>query len=400
MTEQNTALQGLRVLEIGSLVAASSATRIMGDFGAEIIKIEPPSGDNLRTWGSASPTGSSWWWQMQSRNKQLVSVDLKTPEGQTIVRDLAMRSDVVVANLRPATLQNWGLDYDRLKEDHPSLVYVQITGHGLTGPYRDRPGFGNIAEAMGGIRYVTGYADHPPVRTGVSLGDELAALYAVIGALAALRHRDDTGEGQLVDVALTESVLSLTEAMMPEFLNQGIVQERSGNQLLRAAPSGTYPTADGSWVAIGANTEGTFAALASAMNRADLLKDPRFADNPQRVKHADALDEIITEWTSAVTAAFLMEQLTAAGVPAGLVMSAREISEDPQFVARDMMVRVPGEQGGTVGMLGVVPRLSATPGRILCAGGAVGRDTSNILQDVLGRSLPEIDRLKAEGVIR
>ncbi len=400
MTEQNTALQGLRVLEIGSLVAASSATRIMGDFGAEVIKIEPPSGDNLRTWGSVSPTGSSWWWQMQSRNKQLVSVDLKTPEGQALVRDLAMRSDVVVANLRPATLQSWGLDYGRLKENHPSLVYVQITGHGLTGPYRDRPGFGNIAEAMGGIRYVTGYADQPPVRTGVSLGDELAALYAVIGALAALRHRDDTGEGQLVDVALTESVLSLTEAMMPEFLNQGIVQERSGNQLLRAAPSGTYPTADGSWVAIGANTEGTFAALASAMNRVDLLKDPRFADNPQRVKHADALDEIITAWTATLPAASLMEQLTAAGVPAGLVMSAREIAEDPQFAARDMMVRVPGEQGGTVGMLGVVPRLSATPGRIFSAGGAVGRDTSNILQHVLGRSLPEIDRLKAEGVIR
>ncbi|AUW94418.1 MAG: carnitine dehydratase [Sulfobacillus thermosulfidooxidans] len=400
MTEQKTALQGLRVLEIGSLVAASSATRIMGDFGAEVIKIEPPSGDNLRAWGAVSPTGSSWWWQMQSRNKQLVSVDLKKPEGQAIVRDLARWADVVVANLRPATLRNWGLDYSRLKENHPSLVYVQITGHGLTGPYQDRPGFGNIAEAMGGIRYVTGYPDRPPVRTGVSLGDELAALYGVIGALTALRHRDNTGEGQLVDVALTESVLSLTEAMMPEYLNEGIIQERSGNQLLRAAPSGTYPTADGSWVAIGANTEGTFAALASAMNRVDLLSDPRFADNPQRVKHADVLDEVITKWTSSLTATLVLEKLTTAQVPAGLVMSAKDIAQDPQFLARDMMVRVPADQGEFVGMLGVVPRLSATPGRILLAGGAVGRDSSDVLQRVLGRSLIDIDRLKAEGVIR
>ncbi|MDA8193555.1 MAG: CoA transferase [Thermaerobacter sp.] len=400
MTNQNSALHGIRILEIGSLVAAPSATRIMGDFGAEIIKVEPPEGDNLRLWGSLAANGSSWWWQMQSRNKRLVAIDLKTAEGQHLVRQLALHADAVVANLRPGTLRAWGLDYETLQAKNPALIYVQITGHGLTGPYRERPGFGNIAEAMGGIRYVTGFADRPPVRTGISLGDELAALYAVIGTLTALRHRDTTGQGQLVDVALTESVLSLTEAMLPEYLNQGIVQERSGNQLLRAAPSGTYPTRDGSWVAIGANSESTFAALAKVMQRSDLLDDPRFGDNPHRVRHADDLDRIIAAWTVKWDGGPLVDRLAEGGVPAGLVMSARDIAEDPQFLSRNMMVRVNNDEGSEVGMLGVVPRLSATPGQIHSAGGAVGRDTRQVLHALLGMNSGELQALADKGVIR
>ena len=277
----NSPLEGIRVLELGSLIAGPFATRLLADFGAEVIKIEPKSGDPLRTWGQMSPAGWSWWWYSQSRNKKLMVVDLHEPEGQAIVRELMRKSDAVIANFRPGTLDKWNLGYEDAVRMNPGIVYTSISGFGQTGPYRNRPGFGNIAESMSGMRYVTGFPDRPPVRVGFAIGDEITALYAVIGTLMSLlrRERAQDGQGDFVDVALTEAVFSLTEASLTEYLHEGVIQERAGNQLARSAPSNIFPTKDGRWIAIGANTDKIFPRLLKAMNRLDLQNDPRFIGN-------------------------------------------------------------------------------------------------------------------------
>lgn len=395
-------LAGIRVLELGQLVAGPSATRILGDFGAEVIKIEPPEGDALRQWGEVGPSGWSWWWSMQARNKRLVAIDLKQPEGQDLVRGLAAQADVLVQNLRPGLLRRWGLDYQDLQAVNPSLIYASISGYGLTGPYSDRPGFGNIAESMGGIRYVTGFPDGPPVRTGLSLGDELAAFQAAIGILVALYRRSQDPEhmGDHIDAALSEAALALTEGMLPEYLNAGLVQERTGNQLLRAAPSGIYPTRDGKWVAISANSTDTFARLGAAMHRTGLFQELRFATNAGRVRHVDELDACIGQWTGELSLAQVLETLTHAGVPVGPVMNARDIADDPQVRARDMVVFVEDASGVEVGMLGVVPKLTRSPGTIRWAGGSVGADTEAVLAEMLQISGSELARLRTAGVIR
>ncbi len=396
------ALQGLRVLEIGNLVAAPSAGRILADFGAEVIKLESLDGDPLREWGRPSPTGSSWWWHMQSRNKRLISVDLKTQEGRKLVHQLAQKCDVLIENLRPGRLNSWGLGYADLVEGNPGIIYVSISGYGLTGPYQDRPGFGHIAESMGGIRYVTGFPDMPPVRTGVSLGDEVAALQAVIGALMALYRRqvDPEHKGDYVDVALTESVLALTEAMLPEYLQEGVVQERTGNQLLRAAPSNIYPTQDGRWLAIGANSSKTFKSLMTLMDKPELAEEGGYATNTDRVAHVNQLDALISNWTTQRPLDKLLAQLHDAGVPAGAVMDARDIAEDPQFKAREMVVHVPGPGETKVGMTGVVPKLLHHGGHIHHAGGNIGEDTKDVLSHLLQLSEDEMKELERAGIIR
>ncbi len=395
------ALQGLRVLELGQLVAAPSVGRILADFGANVVKVEPPSGDPLRHWGNG-PSGASWWWQSQARNKRLIAIDLHQAEGRDVVRDLACRCDVLVENFRPGTLLEWGLDYDRLRQENPSLIYASISGYGQTGPYRERAGFGNIAEAMGGLRYITGFPDRPPVRTGISIGDELAALHALIGILAALHRRSEDLEhkGDYVDVALTESVLSITEGLIPEYVNQGIIQERSGNTLSRSAPSNIYPTRDGQWIAIGANSPGTFPKLAALMKRPEMVDDPRFSTNETRVAHVDVLDSMISDWTRTFDMDDLVDRLAEAGVPAGPVMSAQDIAEDPQIQAREMIQRVPSDTGVPVGMLDVVPKLRYGTGRIRWAGGTIGQHTDSVLREVLGYTGEQIQSLHEHGVVR
>ncbi|MHB1684260.1 MAG: CaiB/BaiF CoA transferase family protein [Bacilli bacterium] len=394
-------LSGVRVLELGTLVAAPSAGRIFADFGADVIKIEAPDGDPLRKWGKLAPSGSSWWWHMQARNKRLVAVDLKTSEGQKIVQDLARQSDILIENLRPGRLTAWNLGYEQVAAVNPSIVYVSISGYGQSGPYRERAGFGNIAESMGGLRFVTGFPDMPPVRTGISLGDEVAAFQAVIGALMALHRRtvDPDRKGDHVDVALTESVLSLTEGMLSEYLHEGVVQERTGNQLLRAAPSNIYPTADHKWIAIGANSSGTFTKLLTIMNRMDLLNDSRFQSNPGRVAHADELDQWIAEWTAQYSLNDLVEMLNHAGVPAGLVMNAEDIAHDPQYLARGMIQYVSSANLGEVGMPGVVPTLKHHPGAIRTIGGEIGQHTNEVLQELLNLSSEQIEQLREHAVV-
>ncbi|MCL6517024.1 CoA transferase [Alicyclobacillus sp.] len=395
-------LEGLRVLELGSLIAGPFAARILADFGAEVIKIEPKSGDPLRTWGRMSPEGWSWWWYAQARNKRLMVVDLHHPEGQAIVRELMAKSDAVIENFRPGTLERWHLGYEDAKRINPGIVYASISGFGQTGPYRDRPGFGNIAESMSGMRYVTGYPDRPPVRVGFAIGDEIAALYTVIGVLMSLlrRERAKDSRGDRVDVALTEAIFSLTEAALTEYLHEGVVQERTGNQLARSAPSNIYPTRDGRWVAIGANTDHIFPRLLRAMERMDLAGDPRFTDNQARVRHEEELDAIISAWTAQYDASELVELLQRHDVPAGPVMSVADIAADPQYQARDMILRVPSDAGNPIGMPGVVPKLASHPGRVEWTGGALGRDTERVLREVLGWTPEQVDAARGKGVIR
>src|SRR5579884_645434 len=350
-------LDGVRVVELGTLIAAPFATRVMADFGAEVIKVEAPGeGDPLREWGRVTEHGSLWF-TVQARNKRSVTVDMRRPEGQEVVRRLARAADVVVENFRPGRLEAWGLGYEQLRELNPRLVMVRISGFGQTGPYRERPGFGNIAEAMGGLRYITGFADRPPLRVGMSLADHIAALYSVIGALMALRASGRDGVGQVVDVSLTESVFSFLEGILPEYGALGVVRERTGNDLHNAAPSNAYQTADGAWVAISGNSNPIFQRLMRAIGRDDLAADPELGSNPGRVRHVRRLDEAIAAWVAQHTAAEVAAALERAEVPFGPVYSIRDIAADPQYQARGMVLEVPDPRFGTVAHPGVVPRL-------------------------------------------
>lgn len=429
--QNNGPLTGVRVLELGSLIAGPLATRILADFGAEVIKVEPDKGDPLRTWGRLTDHGSLWS-MVQSRNKKSICLNLDAEPDREIVRRLAAQCDVVVENFRPGRLEAWGLGYEDLKRENPDLIMVRISGYGQTGPYREKPGFGNIAESMGGIRYITGYPDQPPVRVGLSLGDSVAALYSVIGALMALYWRDGAphrrrradgsavpggsavhggsavpegsavagaaapGRGQMVDVALTEAVFSLLEGILPEYAADGTVRERQGNLLAGAAPSNMYPTRDGQWFAIGANADGIFRRFAAAIGRPELTGDPRFADSRGRVANARALDAIIADWTRRHTPEELSRMLDAAGVPAGPVYSIADIARDPQFLARNMILHVPDERVGEVVMAGVVPALSETPGAVRWAGQGVGAHNKEVLGSLLGLTDAEIEALKTE----
>lgn len=367
-------LAGIRVLELGSTVAGPAAGRLLADFGAEVLKVEAPDGDHLRTWGEASPDGTSWWFKSHNRNKVFLSFNLRDADDLKSVQELAASSDVVLENFRPGQLAKWGLGYPQLAALNPRIVYVSISGYGQDGPYAARPGFGHIAESMSGFRYVTGFPDRAPVRVGLSIGDEIAGLYAVIGTMMALRARDRDGKGDHVDVSLIESLFSLTEGVLPEYRHAGIVTERSGNRYGRAAPSNTYQTRDGQFLSIAANSQPLFQKLCALLGRPELEKDARFVDNPARVAHSAELDDFIGAWAASMDLKPALARLNDAGVPASLVYSIADIAADPQFQARGALAEVPDEAGRPIATPGLMPRLARHPGRLSHAAKAIGAD--------------------------
>ena len=376
------ALAGLRVLEMGALIAGPFCAKILGEFGADVVKLEPPGqGDALRKWRYLQD-GTSVWWHVQSRNKRSVGVDLRQPEGQAIARALALGADILVENFRPGTLESWGLSYEALARDNPGLVMVRISGYGQSGPYASRPGFGVIGEAMGGLRYVTGTPDRPPSRVGVSIGDTLSALYGVIGALTALEHRRRTGRGQVVDVALYESVFSVMESMLPEFDAFGAVRERTGSILPGIAPTSAYRCVDGSHVLIAANGDSIFRRLCQAMGRDDLAADAALAHNDGRARRQAWLDEEIERWTRERTPDEIVAAMQTADVPASKIYSIRDIVADPQYRARGMIGEVELPGGGTLKVPGVVPKLSETPGGFRKGGPRLGEHTREVLREL------------------
>ena len=379
-----TALKGVRVLELGQFIAGPYCTQVLGDHGAEVIKIERPGiGDAMRRWGVNVGDGPPVWWPVIARNKKSVVVDLKQEEGRALVRRLALRCDVIVENFRPGTLERLGLDPDALLEENPRLIVARISGFGQTGPYRKRAGFGGVAEAMGGLRFLTGEEDRPPVRVGLAIGDSLAGLYTAFGVLAALRQRDISGRGQVVDTGLTDAVVAVLESVLSEYGASGAVRHRSGNTLPGVAPSNLYPTRDGHWVVIGANADGPFERLCEAMGVPGLASDPRYAGHEGRGRHQRELDDRIAQWTRERNLADILEALENAGVPAGPVNTAQDVARDPHFRERETVVEVESE-AGTLLMQGVVPRLTATPGRIRWVGPNLGAHTEQVLREALG----------------
>ena len=391
-------LAGLSVVELGALIAGPFCTKVMAEFGADVIKLEPPgAGDPLRTWRHMKD-GTSLWWHVQSRNKRSVAVDLRQPEGQAVARALMERADIVVENFRPGTLEAWGLGFDAIAAANPGLIMVRISGYGQTGPYRERPGFGVIGEAMGGLRHVTGTPDRPPSRTGISIGDTLSALYGVIGALTALEHRRKTGRGQVVDVALYESVFSVMESMLPEFDAFGVVRERTGSILPGIAPTSAYRCSDGSYVLIAGNGDSIFRRLALAMGRDDLAGDPTLAHNDGRAARQAWLDSEIEAWTSTRAPEAVLAAMEKAEVPASKIYTVADIATDPHFKAREMIREITLQDGSRLKVPGVVPKLSATPGGFARGGPALGEHTDAILR-TLGYDDGRIAALRAARVV-
>ncbi|KAA1011750.1 CoA transferase [Paraburkholderia panacisoli] len=393
-------LQGIRVVEIGTLIAAPFAARLMAEFGADVVKIEAPeTGDPLRKWRKLHE-GTSLWWYLQSRNKKSVCVNLKSADGVEIVKRLAAEADVVIENLRPGALEKLGLGWDVLHAINPKLTMVRISGYGQSGPYRDRPGFGAIGEAMGGIRYTTGEVDGAPARVGVSLGDSLASLHGVIGALMSLlRVKTGQGEGQVVDVSLVESVFNLMESLVPEYDLLGHVRERSGGALPGIAPSNTYRTEDDGYVVIAGNSDPIFKRLMYLIGRPDLADDPALAHNDGRVKHCALLDQAISAWTSHHAIDEVLAALERAEVPAGRIYSVADIVADPHYQARDMLLQAQLPGGASVKMPGIVPKLSDTPGEVRWQGPSLGEHTGSVLAE-LGFANEDIERLRREGAVQ
>ncbi|MFZ1910629.1 MAG: CaiB/BaiF CoA-transferase family protein [Burkholderiales bacterium] len=391
-------LAGVRVLELGSLIAGPFCAKTLADFGAEVVKVEPPGdGDPLRRWRRMR-NGVSLWWQVQSRNKRSITLDLRKPEGQEAVRRLAAKSDVVIENFRPGAMERWNLGWDRLSAANPKLVMVRISGYGQSGPYRDRPGFAAIAEAVGGLRYVTGYPDRPPVRPNLSIGDTLASLHGVIGALLALRHIQAGGGGQVIDVALYESVFNVMESLLPEYDAQGVVRERSGSSLPGIAPSNLYPCKDGSYVLIAGNADSLYRRLMSAIGREDLRDDPALAKNDGRAAQMERIDTAIAEWTSRFSQQEVLQKMEQAEVPAGRIYSAADIAADPHYAARGMLVDGIAGDGEPLKQPGVVPKLSATPGAIRRAAPKLGEHTDQVLGEA-GYTKAEIAALREKGIL-
>ncbi|HKI65287.1 MAG TPA: CaiB/BaiF CoA-transferase family protein [Burkholderiales bacterium] len=391
-------LAGVRVLELGSLIAGPFCAKTLADFGAEVVKVEPPGdGDPLRRWRKMR-NGVSLWWQVQSRNKRSVTLDLRRPEGQEAVRRLAARSDIVIENFRPGALEKWNIGWERLSADNPKLVMVRISGYGQSGPYRDRPGFAAIAEAVGGLRYVTGYPDRPPVRPNLSIGDTLASLHGVIGALLALHHLKNGGGGQVIDVALYESVFNVMESLLPEYDAQGVVRERSGSSLPGIAPSNLYPCKDGSYVLIAGNADSLYRRLMSAIGREDLRDDPALAKNDGRAAQMERIDTAIAEWTSLHSQQEVLSKMEQAEVPAGRIYSAADIAADPHYAARDMLLETVAGDGEPLRQPGVVPKLSATPGAIRRAAPGLGEHSDEVLREA-GYAQAEIDALREKGIV-
>ncbi|MFS8978672.1 CaiB/BaiF CoA transferase family protein [Cupriavidus necator] len=378
---QSKPLAGIRVLELGQLIAGPFAARMLAAFGAEVIKIEPPgTGDPLRKWRLLHE-GTSVWWEAQSRDKQSVTLDLRTPEGQDVVRKLAAQCDVLIENFRPGTLEGWGLGSDALQALNPGLVMLRVSGYGQTGPYRDRPGFGVIGEAMGGLRHLSGEPDRTPVRVGVSIGDSLSALHGVIGVLLALRHREQHGgKGQVVDVALYESVFNMMESLLPEYSVFGTVRQPAGSSLPGIAPTNAYRCADGKYVLIAGNGDGIFRRLMEMIDRPDLRDDPALAHNDGRVSQVGKLDAAIGEWSAQRSLDAALDALNAARIPAGRIYDIADIARDPHYRARDMILDAQLPDGTPVQLPGIVPKLSDTPGELPTPAPALGQHTDQVLE--------------------
>ncbi|MEU3617033.1 CaiB/BaiF CoA-transferase family protein [Streptomyces sp. NPDC006872] len=396
------ALTGVRVLEIGSIVAGPFAGRLLADHGADVIKIEAPGRpDPLRDWGQHAYRGHRLWWTIHARNKRCVTLDLRSERGQSLFLDLVRQADVVIENFRPGTLERWNLGYDRLSAANRGVVLARVSGFGQTGPYRHRPGYASVAEAMGGLRAINGFPGQAPPRMAVSLGDSLAGMFAVQGVLAALLHQQRTGQGQVVDVALTESSLALLESVIPEYDRLGKVRQPSGTRLDGIAPSNLFRTKDEKWLIVAANQDTVFRRLCAAMERPELAVDPRFATHVARGEHQDLIESIVADWVSERTAAETLSRLEEADVVAGPVYTAADIVADPQFQARDMLVPHHDERlGEDVLGPGVVPRLSGTPGAVRWAGPPEpGWHNEEVYGQLLALGPDEIAELRREGVV-
>ncbi|MGM4870918.1 CoA transferase [Bradyrhizobium sp. MOS001] len=393
-------LSGIRVVELGTLIAAPFAARLFAEFGAEVIKIEQPgSGDPLRRWRKLHQ-GTSLWWYLQSRNKKSIAIDLKSPDGRDVALRLAAQADVVIENFKPGSLEKLGLGWDVLSKLNPDLTLVRISGYGQTGPYRDRSGFGAIGEAMGGLRFTTGDPDSPPARVGISIGDSLASLHGVIGALMSLlRVKTGQGRGQVVDVSLYESVFNLMESLVPEYDLMGHVRTRTGGALPGISPSNTYPSSDGRHVVIAGNSDAIFKRLMLVIWRPDLADDPALASNDGRVRSNALLDAAITAWTSQRTMDEILARLDAADVPAGRIYSVADIVDDPHYAAREMILQteLPGDV--TVKMPGIAPKLSDTPGAVKWPGPTLGQHTDEVLAG-LGLQAGDIAQLRRSGAVQ
>jgi len=392
------ALDGIRVIEMGQLIAGPFAGKTLGEFGADVIKIEPPgAGDPLRNW-RLMKDGTSVWWQVQSRNKRSIALDLRSGQGQEVARALIAQADVLIENFRPGTLEAWGMGYEALCEINPGLIMLRISGYGQSGPYRDLPGFGSIGEAMGGLRHLTGEPGRVPVRCGISIGDTLAALHGVIGVLMALYHRDARGgKGQVIDVALHEAVFNVMESLIPEYSAFGAVREAAGSALPGIAPSNAYRCTDG-YVLVAGNGDSIFRRLMSVIGRDDLAADPSLADNAGRVARVDELDEAIGAWTASQTSQEVLDTLSAARVPAGKIYTAKDIAEDPHYRARDMILRQTTREGYELAVPGIVPKLIGTPGAIRSAAPRLGDDTEAVLREA-GLADDMIRTLREQGAI-
>ncbi len=395
------ALEGLRVVEMGTLIAGPFCTRLLADFGAEVIKVEPPGGgDPMRQWGQAHKDDRSLWWSCQSRNKKCVTLNLREHEGQELARKLAAKADILVENFRPGRMEEWGLGYEALKEINPGLIMVRISGFGQTGPYKHKVGFGSVGEAMGGLRYLTGYPDRPPTRVGISIGDSLASIFGALGAMMAVYHRDvNGGSGQYIDVALYEVVFALMESSLPEYDKLGHVKERTGTKLPKIAPSNSYDTKDGKYIIIGANNDNIFRRLCRLMGKEEMADDPRYATHTSRGERQDELDDLINQWTQQYTLEQLVKMLNDASIPAGPIYSIADIVNDPHYRARDMILEVLDPVWGNIKHPGIVPKFSETPGDIQWAGPGLGEHNDEVYRGLLGMSDSELDYLKNKGIV-
>ncbi|MEM6762380.1 MAG: CoA transferase [Pseudomonadota bacterium] len=403
-TEASPAADGplvdLRVLEMGQLLAGPFCGQLLADFGAEVIKCEPPGkGDPMREWGREKPHGKSLWWPVVARNKKSITLNLREPEGQAMVHRLVETADILVENFRPGTMERWNLGYDTLSRINPRLVMVRVTGFGQTGPYAKRAGFGSVGEAMGGMRYVVGDPSTPPSRMGISIGDELAAMHAAFGAVMAIHARERTGRGQVVDSAIYEAVLNMMESLITEYDKAGFVRERTGAVLPRIAPSNVYPTADGKWIVIGANQDNVFRRLCAAMGRPEMADDPAYSTHTARGERQVALDDLISAWTKTIPLEKLEPLLAEAGVPAGLIYTAPDMIADPHFQAREAITEVAHPVFGTLKMQNVAPRLSETPGSVRHAGPELGEHNDYVFGELLKLADAEQRALSARGII-
>lgn len=399
MSPRGGALQGLRVIEMGVLIAGPFCGQLLGDQGAEVIKIEQPGvGDPMRVWGQQSDDGNSLWWPVIARNKKSITLNAREDEGQEIVRQLVADADVLIENFRPGTMEKWGLDYKALSAINPGLIMVRISGFGQTGPYAQRAGYGAIGEAMGGLRYIVGNQGMPPSRVGISIGDALAATNAYIGTLLALNVRNQTGLGQVVDSAIYESVLGMMESLVPEYDRAGYIRERSGSILPNVAPSNVYPTRDGEHL-IAANQDTVFSRLATAMGRPELADDARYSSHGARGERQRELDDMVADWTRTLSCVELEEVLNERGVPNGKIYTAADMLDDPHFTAREAIVSVSDPDYGELKMQNVFPKMSESQGSIRSLGPSLGEHNQDVYADMLGLSAGRIAELEANGII-